>query len=295
VNNILTIGYKEFRDRLRSGWVIACILVWLAVISFTSLFGLIQIGQIGVEGYERTTIGLLNLAQYLVPLLGLLVGHDLIVREREDRTLNLVLASGATRTSFAIGKFLGGALTVVVPLVTGFAISGVLIGFAARDVAFAPFLKLALSGIALGIAFCGLGLLLSTFARSRVQALVCALLAWGMAVFAFDLGVLGVIVLTRSVDAAQEIEVVCDPTHVNSQADIHAVFDNDAANGAQAVKASASRFFWVWLNPVDVFRITNLPNALSVPLPISGALAAACGWIVLSLGAATCRLKRIDL
>src|SRR5688572_6517506 len=201
-----------------------------------------------VRAYDDS---LLNLAQYLVPLLGLLVGHDLIVREREDRTLNLVLASGATRTSFAIGKFLGGTLTVVVPLVTGFAISGVLIGFAARDVAFAPFLKLALSGIALGIAFCGLGLLVSTFARSRVQALVCALLAWGMAVFAFDLGVLGVILLTRSVDAAQEIEVVCDPTHVNSQADIHAAFDNDATNGAQAVKASASRFFWVWLNPVD--------------------------------------------
>ena len=295
MNNVLTVGFKEFRDRLRSGWVIACIFVWLAVISLTSLFGLIQIGQIGVQGYERTTISLLNLAQYLVPLLGLLVGHDLIVREREDRTLNLVLASGATRTSFAIGKFLGGALTVVVPLLTGFAVSGALIGFAARDVAFAPFLKLALSGIALGITFCGLGLLVSTFARSRIQALVCALLAWGMAVFAFDLAVLGAIVSTRSIEAAQEIEVVCDPTHVNSQADIHTAFDSGLANGEQAVKSSTSRFFWVWLNPVDVFRITNLPGAVSVPLPISGALAAACGWIALSLGAATWRLKRIDL
>ena len=124
MNNVLTIALKEFRDRLRSGWVIACILAWLAVISLTRLFGLIQIGQIGVHGYERTTISLLNLAQYLVPLLGLLVGHDLIVREREDRTLNLVLASGASRTCFMVGKFLGGALTVVVPLVAGFTVSG---------------------------------------------------------------------------------------------------------------------------------------------------------------------------
>src|ERR1051325_4596109 len=124
---ILLIAFKEFRDRSRSGWVIACVLAWLAVISLTSLFGLIQIGHIGVQGYERTTLSLLNLVQYLVPLLGLLVGHDLIVREREDRTLNLVLASGVNRIHLMAGKFLGGALTVTVPLLVGFAIAGTLI------------------------------------------------------------------------------------------------------------------------------------------------------------------------
>src|SRR5690349_5905260 len=99
---VLIIALKEFRDRLRSGWVMACMFIWLAVISLTSLFGLIQIGHIGVQGYERTTMSLLNLVQYLVPLLGLLVGHDLIVREREDRTLKLVLATGVTRTHLMI-------------------------------------------------------------------------------------------------------------------------------------------------------------------------------------------------
>src|SRR4051812_327640 len=106
-SRLLIIALKEFRDRLRSGWVIACIVVWLAVISLTSLFAVIQIGHLGVQGYERTTASLLNLAQYLVPLLGLLVGHDLIVREREDRTLNLVLASGVSRRQLMAGKFLG--------------------------------------------------------------------------------------------------------------------------------------------------------------------------------------------
>ena len=44
------IARKEFRDRLQSGWIIACMVVWLAVISLTSLFGLLQIGHIGLQG-----------------------------------------------------------------------------------------------------------------------------------------------------------------------------------------------------------------------------------------------------
>jgi Cu-processing system permease protein len=293
VNSVLEIALKEFRDRLRSGWVIACILVWLAVISLTSLFGLIQIGQIGVQGYERTTMSLLNLAQYLVPLLGLLVGHDLIVREREDRTLNLILACGVTRSRFLTGKFLGGVLTVIIPLISGFVIAGVLIGFAARDGAFMPFLKMAVSGVILGIAFTGIGLVVSTVSRTRVQALVCALLAWGAAVFAFDLAVLGVVVSSKSVQAAQEIDLMCDATHVNAQADIHTAFET--GNAEKEVPQSKKAFFWVWFNPVDVFRIINLPSALAVSLPLTVAFGSAGAWILLSVLTAAWRLKKIDL
>jgi Cu-processing system permease protein len=294
LNSIVVIGLKEFRDRLRSGWVVACILVWLAVISLTSLFGLIQIGQIGVQGYERTTLSLLNVAQYLVPLLGLLVGHDLIVREREDRTLNLILASGVTRSRFLTGKFLGGVLTVIIPLITGFAIAGALIGFAARDAGFKPFLKMAVSGVILGVAFTGIGLLVSAVSRTRVQALVCALLAWGAAVFVFDLAVLGVIVSTKSVQAAHEIDLVCDATHINAQADIHAAFDAGTMDKKE-IQPGVKTFFWVWFNPVDVFRIINLPSALAVSLPLTVAFGSTGGWILLSLLAATWRLNKMDL
>src|SRR5512140_997529 len=156
------IAWKEFSDRLRSGWVIACALVWLAAIGLTSLFGLVQVGRIGIQGYERTVVSLLNLVQYLVPLLGLLLGHDLIVAEREDRTLALVLAAGVKRSRVLLGKFLGGVLTLALPLVLGFAIAGAGIGFSVNTAGLGSFLKLAASGLVLGIVFVGAGLLLST-------------------------------------------------------------------------------------------------------------------------------------
>jgi ABC-type transport system involved in multi-copper enzyme maturation permease subunit len=85
---------REFSDRFRSGWVIACVLVWLGAIGLTSFLGLLQIGRIGMQGYERTVMTLLNLVQYLVPLLGLLLGHDLLVSETEERTLRLPFGRG---------------------------------------------------------------------------------------------------------------------------------------------------------------------------------------------------------
>ena len=213
---ITLIAVKEFGDRLRSGWVIACVLVWLGAIGLTSFFGLLQIGRIGVQGYERTVISLLNLVQYLVPLLGLLLGHDLIVSETEDHTLRMVLAGGISRTRLMFGKFCGGCLTLAVPLLFGFAIAGTVIGVAAKDDQFASFLKLAVSGLGLGILFLALGLAISTISRTRVQALVLALLTWCLAVFVFDLVALGMLVSNNSAAAAQEIEFVCDATHVNA-------------------------------------------------------------------------------
>ncbi len=137
------IATKEFSDRFRSGWVIACVLVWLGAIGLTSFFGMLRIGQIGVQGYERTVISLLNLVQYVVPLLGLLLGYDLIVGEKEEQTLRLIVAGGVSRTRLVLGKFFGGCLTLAVPLSLGFAVAGTVIGLAARDNGFAPFLKLA--------------------------------------------------------------------------------------------------------------------------------------------------------
>src|SRR5215471_1150383 len=152
------LALKEFGDRFRSGWVLACILFWLGAIGLASFLGLIQIGRIGAQGYERTVISMLNLVQYLVPLLGLLLGHDLIVSEKEERTLRLLVASGLSRSKLLVGKLIGGCLTIAVPLLAGFLVSGVVIGFAARDTGLTPFLKLAISGLALGILFMAIGL-----------------------------------------------------------------------------------------------------------------------------------------
>ncbi len=296
MNQLKLIACKEFSDRFRSGWILACALVWLGAIALTSLFGLVQIGKIGIQGYERTVVSLLSLVQYLVPLLALLLGHDLLVTEREEKTLSLILAAGVPRRRLLWGKFLGSCLTLAVPLVLGFAVAGTVIGLAARDTGLVPFLKLAVSGIVLGIIFLGLGVLISTLSRTRVQALVLALLAWCAAVFVFDLAAMGLLVTTHSAQAAREVETATDATHVNAMADIHAAYENgdDAAARVQAA-APKSAPAWLLINPVDLFRAINLPKDLAPAVPPAGALLSIGLWLSTCLALSTWRLLRLDL
>lgn len=296
MKQIWTIAAKEFSDRLRSGWVIACALVWLGAIALTSLFGLAQIGRIGLQGYDRTAVSLLNLVQYLVPLLGLLLGHDLLVSEREDRTLALVFAGGVTRVRALAGKFIGGCLALAFPLALGFVIAGTAIGLSAKDKAIGSFFTLAISGLVLGVIFLGVGLLISTLCRTRVQALVFALLTWCIAVFAFDLIAMGVVVTTHSTRAAQEIEEATDATHVTSIADMHKAFEN-GDEGATRVIADRSQKVaaWLVLNPVDLFRTVNLPKSANVAVPAWLETFSIAVWLLGTLQLASWKLYRIDL
>jgi Cu-processing system permease protein len=292
---ICLIAFKEFSDRFRSGWVLACVLVWLGAIGLTSFLGLLQIGHIGVQGYERTVISLLNLVQYLVPLLGLLLGFDLIVNEREEGTLRFVLAQGVGRSRLLFGKFFGACLTLTVPLVLGFAIAGTVIGVASKDDSIAPFLRLAISGLMLGIIFLSVGLMISTFCRTRVQALVIALLTWCVVVFVFDLVALGVIVSTQSRNAAQEIEVLCDTTHVNAAADIHSAFDNVSERKTEIAVAKSSSIGWLALNPVDLFRAVNLSPQLELRTPTLMIFSVMTLWLAGALSLSVWKLRRTDL
>ncbi len=293
---IRLIATKEFSDRFRSGWVIACVLVWLGAIGLTSFLGLLQIGRIGVQGYDRTVISLLNLVQYLVPLLGLLLGHDLMVSETEERTLRLILAGGVSRARLLSGKFLGGCLSLAVPLLLGFVIAGAVIGLTARDSAIAPFLRLALSGLALGVVFLAVGLAISTFSRTRVQALVLALLTWCLAVFVFDLVALGWLVSAKSPVAAHEIEVVCDAMHVNAAVDIHSGFDRVADRNPRAAAApSSASLGWLALNPVDLFRAVNLSKQLELRVPALTIVLSLTLWLAATLGVSLWKLRRTDL
>jgi ABC-type transport system involved in multi-copper enzyme maturation permease subunit len=291
------IAKKEFNDRLRSGWVIACMALWLGAICLTSFFGLIQIGRIGPQGYERTVISLLNIVQYLVPLLGLLLGHDLIVAEHEERSLKLLLASGLSRSRLLVGKFLGGCLCLAAPLAAGFLLAGAAVGVAAKDASIMPFVKLAISGLGLGVIFVALGLTVSVWSRTRVQALVISLLAWCFFVFVFDLVALGVITSMRAPAAWREIDIVCDATHVNSAADIHSAFDNGTAPtvAKKPVSSASASLIWLAANPVDVFRVVNLGSEAGSPSAIGLVIGSAAFWLGLAAMSSRRKFCKLDL
>jgi ABC-type transport system involved in multi-copper enzyme maturation permease subunit len=180
--------------------------------------------------------------------------------------------------------------------VLGFVIAGAGIGLACKDYAIGPFLRLAVSGLILGIIFLAVGLAISIFSRTRVQSLVLALLTWCVAVFVFDLVALGCLISAKAPVAAHEIEVVCDTMHVNAAADIHSEFDNlSDRNPRVAARQTTSSIGWLAANPVDLFRTVNLATNLQYRVPLPAALLSIFLWLGSSLGLGLWKLRRTDL
>jgi hypothetical protein len=103
-------------------------------------------------------------------------------------------------------------------------------------------------------------------------------------------------VSSRASSASEEIEALCDTTHVNGLADVHAAYEADSRsalqNGERTGREEPS-VTWLALNPVDAFRMVNLPpseRVLAVPL--------ACGsfglWLTSMLALGAWKMRRSD-
>jgi len=121
-------------------------------------------------------------------------------------------------------------------------------------------------------------------------------LTWCVAVFAFDLVAMGIVVTANSNQATREIEQATDATHVTSIADMHNAFES---GDEQATRITAVRSqkvaAWLALNPVDLFRAVNLPPAANVTVPVPLATLSIAAWLLGALGCASWKLHRIDL
>ena len=97
INVIMTIAKKEFADKLHEKSIVimmAMFMVTLFVYTQTSFSGVARI--IGV----------------FFPLLGIAIGYDAIVGERNSKTLNVLLTHPVFRDNLIVGKLLGMCMVI---------------------------------------------------------------------------------------------------------------------------------------------------------------------------------------
>jgi Cu-processing system permease protein len=256
VDIVWTVASRELGDRLRNRWVWTVSGLLLACSLAISFFGTVSVGVAGAsEGLVMAS--LMNLSVYLVPLLALILGAGAIIDEKRRGTLDLALVYPLSSGEYFIGTFLGYLLALWIALVGSYLPLGLILRFTAgiRPPDFLPLLALALL---LGAAFLAVAFLVSLLARDHARAVASAVLVWIVAVFVFDLVLIGLLVVFPS----------AIPT---------------AAFGAALL-----------LNPTDVFRLLAFSligsaaspmglSTIALPLPVAALLAALVAWVAAPL------------
>ncbi|MFP4598556.1 MAG: ABC transporter permease subunit [Persicimonas sp.] len=182
------LAWHEFLERTRDRWVLVISVLFALLAAATSLYG----RSAGADAAALTGPSLVTLISLFVPLVGGVLGHDAIVGERERNTLGLLLSLPASRIEILVAKFVGRLLAMATAV--GLGLGGAMLVAGAEQ---APVLaRLFLPTLLLGAAFLSLGLLISTVVRRQTTAASLVIALWFVLIFFYDLGLLGLLVVT---------------------------------------------------------------------------------------------------
>jgi ABC-type transport system involved in multi-copper enzyme maturation permease subunit len=179
---------KEFLDNVRNRWIVAITLVFLALAILMSYLGATLVfGTIGFQGFKETAIGVIHVGQFLVPIIGIMLGYAALAGEQEAGSLALVLSTPITRGELLLGKFLGLAAVLSVAILLGLGLAGVVIAAAVGTAGADAYLVLVGGTLLEGFAFLSIALMLSSVASRRSTALGGGVLLWFLFVLIYNL------------------------------------------------------------------------------------------------------------
>ncbi|HES58045.1 MAG TPA: ABC transporter permease, partial [Firmicutes bacterium] len=186
---ILAVTRHELRIVLRNRWVLVYAAIFAVLTTAVSYFGLAVIELTGFQGFERTSISLLNLVLYIVPLASMLIAVQSF--SREGGTTDQLFCEPVSRAQIVWGKLLGLGLANALATVLGFGFTGFLIASRVGLYGFRSYAVLVAFTILVALAFSSLAALLTILARRSSRAYAVILVVWFVLVLLFDLAIIG--------------------------------------------------------------------------------------------------------
>lgn len=157
-----------------------------------ALVGLSASGTLAVQGFARTSVSLLQLVLWVVPLLALLIGAAV---GAECYELEYVAALPVTRLQIVLSRWIAWIGALGAAVCVGLGASGVVIGLFAGSADAWRYLGLVLIALLLLSSCLAVGVAIGVHARERVRALAFAIVAWCVLVVGVDLVAIGLLAL----------------------------------------------------------------------------------------------------
>lgn len=189
INSVITIARQELTVAIRNKWTLIFAFVFGSLVLAISYFGTVTAGEIGFQGFNRTTASLLSLVLYLIPLVALMMGTQSFLSTAGDD--EMLFAQPISRGEILVGKLLGLFAAMVTATFVGFGLGGLVIATqtdASDFVGYPVFVGLSLI---LSLAFLSLSALTAMACQRKTKAYGAALLVWFFFVIFYDLLVLG--------------------------------------------------------------------------------------------------------
>jgi len=209
MTSAMPVLLKELRDAVRSRWLTAFAISFALVA--LALAGVQQQGDVGAQGFNRTTASLINLCLLLVPLIALAMGAGAIAGERDRATLATLLAQPLTATQLLLAKYAGLSIAIWMTVMLGFGVAGFLMALFSPVTDFGHYLLFIVLAGGLASAMLSIGVLISVLSEGRAKAVAVAMLTWFVMVLFYQLAAIGMALTVTPSGEALVLAAVLNP------------------------------------------------------------------------------------
>ena len=201
--SIFSVAKKEIMDNTRNINIIIITIIFAAITIIVSFLGTLS-NNGGWQDLKTTVQFLMFFIQFLVPIIGLMLGYASIVGEIEKGTMSALLSEPITRLEIILGKFLGLGLVLSISVFVGFGAAGLVISLNVHNFDFGLNFLFIVFTILLGLIFISISMFFSSILKRRSQSIGMSIFTWSF--FSFLWGILLFFLMFFSGTQPQEAE-----------------------------------------------------------------------------------------
>ena len=197
MNTLRMLVDRDLRESLRNRWLLVYAGAFAVLAGLVAWGGAQAASITGSSGFGPVVAQFVALVMLFAPLMGLTLGAQSVVRDRERGILAYLLAQPLTRLQYFAAKLLSLAVSLGGAVLIGFAAAALTMGVLGTGGALANFAVLLLLTWLLTVVMGVAGMLVSVFARRAPAALGVAVALWLAFTVFGDLGIMATAMATH--------------------------------------------------------------------------------------------------
>ena len=214
MKHLLLTAMADINESLRSRWFIIYTLIFGGIVVALFITGLTESRVMGFTGLSRTLVTYLQITMAILPVFVLLTTVRSVAGDREAGIFEYLLSLPVGLASWYWGKILGRFVVVFLPVVLAMMLAVVWAAIKGAAIPWGQVLFYTLMLLVLAWCFLGIGMLISSLARSADVAQGAAFVIWLVLLLFLDLILLGIMIQNGSTSETVVLIALLNPMQV---------------------------------------------------------------------------------
>jgi len=214
MKHLLLTAIADINESLRSRWFIIYTLIFGGIVVALFITGLTESRVMGFTGLSRTLVTYLQITMAILPVFVLLTTVRSVAGDREAGIFEYLLSLPVGLAAWYWGKILGRFVVVFLPVVLAMMLAVVWAALKGAEIPWGQVIFYTLMLLVLAWCFLGIGMLISSLARSADVAQGAAFIIWLVLLLFLDLILLGIMIQNGSSSETIVLIALLNPLQV---------------------------------------------------------------------------------